>query len=63
MTVGSDQRNLGSTYVFHPSDSLVPNLERAELLKLLGLLVMTVVGWRVRWRVRDEVEIASVDGN
>ena len=60
--VGLDWRDLASTYVLCPSDSLVPNfkLERVEVLECVGMSDMNLVGWLEGWSVRDEAEIVKL---
>ena len=49
---------------FHQSDLLVPNfeLERSEVLECVGMSDLKVVGGSEGQRVRDEVEVMSIDG-
>ena len=52
------------TVGFHRSDLLVPNfeLERSEVLECAGMSDPKVVGGSEGQRVRDEVEVMSIDG-
>ena len=45
--VGSDQRELASTYVLHPSNLSVPNfkLEGAEVSECIRMSDTNIVGW------------------